>query len=64
MQVVRLSREHALYSALAYLLTQALGDYTAPLAEMVWALAHLAQVLACFPCRAHGMLPGEQAALA
>ena len=44
MQVVRLSREHALYSALAYLLTQALGDFAAPLAEMVWAMAHLAQV--------------------
>ena len=38
---MRLSREHALFSALTYVFTHALDDYSAPLAEMVWALAHL-----------------------
>ena len=40
-QVARLSREHALFSALTYVFTHALGDYNAPLADMGWALAHL-----------------------
>ena len=38
---MRLSREHALFSALTYVFTHALDDYIAPLAEMVWALTHL-----------------------
>ena len=42
-QVVRLSREHALYSALTYVFTHALDDFTAPLADMVWALARLGE---------------------
>ena len=41
--MVRLSREHALFSALTYVFTHALDDYIAPLADMVWALAHLGQ---------------------
>lgn len=38
MQVARLSRKHALYSALTFIYTHALDDYVAPIAELVAAM--------------------------
>ena len=39
-QVTRLCRAHRLHSALAFLFNRALGDYTAPAAELLLAFVH------------------------
>lgn len=39
MQVVRLCRQHHLFTALAYLFPRALLDYVAPVAELIVAIA-------------------------
>ena len=38
LQVARLSRQHALYSALTFIYTHALDDYVAPIAELISAI--------------------------
>lgn len=39
LQIVRLCRQHHLYTALAYLFSRALLDYVAPAAELIVAIA-------------------------
>ena len=41
--MARLSRQHALYSALTFIYTHALDDYVAPIAELIFAIVRSRQ---------------------